>query len=118
MLDRFFGLFKSSVATDINTFWIFVIIILFICCFLFLRKKRIRKTDSINNETSRSKTTKLDENDYHFKLMPNLLTERELEFYRTLSLIIENYNLTISIKPRIADFVEVTRIKKKNLASG
>jgi hypothetical protein len=45
---------------------------------------------------------------FPYRLKNSLLTKREIEFYKALRPIAKKYSLSVAIKPRIADFVEVT----------
>jgi len=52
-----------------------------------------------------------------YVLKPSLLTPRELKFYKSLAPLAGQNNLIISIKPRIADFINVT-VKQYEKNSG
>jgi very-short-patch-repair endonuclease len=49
-----------------------------------------------------------------YKLNPSLLTNRETDFYRVLEYALKDQPYVIAIKPRIADFVNVTYNQRNN----
>jgi hypothetical protein len=90
---------------------------------LFSNKEKTSTNDVEKISSERRKTDNtykfMFDDELPYKLKEFLLTDREKEFYKVLLPIVQKYNLLVAIKPRIADFIELTlnREHKKHTSS-
>jgi len=87
--------------------WLFIIIGASVCAVLGIIAERSKRNSSIGRDSNKF-DWRLQGKKLPYKLKSSLLTHRELRFYNCLKPIADKHGLIVVVKPRIADFIEVT----------